>query len=103
MITKGPLCHLISAAKISHYISLFSFFDYLLSLINFFRFSFKENERLFLFSQDGKALLSFKQESPGDHVDPNEVLKALGIEGSVTVDPHDVECGAEACALPKKK
>lgn len=31
----------------------------------------------------GKVLLSFKQEEPSDHVNPNEVLKALGIEGTV--------------------
>ena len=31
-------------------------------------------------------MLSFKQENPADHVDPNEVLKALGIEGHVDVE-----------------
>lgn len=28
-------------------------------------------------------LLSFKQQEPSDHVNPNEILKALGIEGTV--------------------
>ncbi|XP_059147221.1 prostamide/prostaglandin F synthase-like [Physella acuta] len=62
-----------------------------------------QNGGTLVINTDGKALLAFKQESPGDHVDPNEVLKALGIAGSVEVKPHTVECGEEACALPKKK
>ncbi|KAI8747907.1 prostamide/prostaglandin F synthase, partial [Biomphalaria glabrata] len=51
----------------------------------------------------GKALLTFRQETPGEHVDPNEVLKALGIEGKVEVEDHGAaECGAEACAMPSR-
>ena len=54
----------------------------------------------------GKALLKFKQESPGEHVDPNDVLKALGIEGTVDIKQPEgatAECNEDACALPTKK
>lgn len=36
-----------------------------------------------LYLTGGKVLLSFKQQEPSDHVNPNEILKALGIEGTV--------------------
>lgn len=63
-----------------------------------------QNGGTLVINTDGKALLAFKQETPGEHVDPNDVLKALGIEGKVDVTHQEtVECGAEACAMPKKK
>jgi len=48
----------------------------------------------------GKALLTFKQETPGEHVDPNEVLRVLGIEGIVPVEPITSDCDSGACARP---
>lgn len=63
-----------------------------------------QNGGAMVVDQGGKALLTFKQESPGEHVDPNNVLKSLGIEGTA-VDVHaspGVVCDSEACALPKK-
>lgn len=61
---------------------------------------------LFLTSLDGKALLTYKQENPSEHVDLNEVLKALGIEDTITTttaapEPK-MECTEDACALPAK-
>lgn len=44
------------------------------------------------------VLLNFKQQEPSDHVNPNEVLKALGI--NTTVDYPEAQ-GA-ACPLPPK-
>jgi len=62
-----------------------------------------QNGGAFVVAQDGKALLAFRQESPGEHVDPNEVLKSLGIEGTVEVEaPAEAACDNGACALPKK-
>jgi len=58
-----------------------------------------QNGGTFVIDEAGKALLTFKQESPGEHVDPNEVLKALGIEGKV--EPQEAEgatCDSDACA-----
>lgn len=52
---------------------------------------------------DGKALLTFKQETPGEHVDPNDVLKSLGIEGTVEAEPVLSQCDSGACARPSKK
>jgi len=53
----------------------------------------------------GKLLLMYMQESPADHVDPDDVLKALGISGS-TVDKDastekKVVCDEDACTLQK--
>ncbi|RUS85460.1 hypothetical protein EGW08_006793 [Elysia chlorotica] len=65
-----------------------------------------QNGGALVVDKGGKALLKFKQESPGEHVDPNDVLKALGMEGSVDVTPAEgtaAECGDDACALPTKK
>ncbi|GFS18015.1 prostamide/prostaglandin F synthase [Elysia marginata] len=65
-----------------------------------------QNGGAFVVDKGGKALLTFKQESPGEHVDPNAVLKALGIEGAVETHPPEgaaAECNEEACALPTKK
>ncbi|KAK0065377.1 prostamide/prostaglandin F synthase, partial [Biomphalaria pfeifferi] len=62
-----------------------------------------QNGGTLVINKDGKALLTFRQETPGEHVDPNEVLKALGIEGKVEVEDHGAaECGAEACAMPSR-
>uniref|UniRef100_A0A0B6ZF54 Uncharacterized protein n=1 Tax=Arion vulgaris TaxID=1028688 RepID=A0A0B6ZF54_9EUPU len=64
-----------------------------------------QNGGALVVNKDGKALLSFKQETPGDHVDPNDVLKALGIKGHV--DGHagseGPSCDDQACAMPMKK
>ncbi|XP_046547532.1 prostamide/prostaglandin F synthase-like, partial [Haliotis rubra] len=74
-------------------------------------------------AKGGKVLLNFKQENPADHVDPNEVLKALGIEGTVDVEKMvstdgegtqvtadggeasggtEVTCKDDVCEMPKK-
>lgn len=65
-----------------------------------------QNGGALVVDKGGKALLTFKQESPGEHVDPNDVLKALKIEGTVKIEaPQEAaaECTEEACALPPKK
>ncbi|XP_070207988.1 prostamide/prostaglandin F synthase-like [Littorina saxatilis] len=55
----------------------------------------------------GKTLLTFKQDSPADHVDPAEVLKALGIDepppksGGATA--AGASCDGDVCAMPKKE
>ena len=59
----------------------------------------------------GKLLLSFKQESPSDHVDPAEVLKALGIDAAAAPksEPEGASaaasatCGEDVCEMPKKE
>lgn len=63
-----------------------------------------QNGGSLVIEKGGKAVLTFRQEGPGDHVDPNDVLKALGLEGGVEVAaaPGD-GCDSGACALPKKK
>ncbi|CAG5132596.1 unnamed protein product [Candidula unifasciata] len=64
-----------------------------------------QNGGALVVNMDGKALLSFKQETPGEHVDPNDVLRALRIEGHVDVhaSTDTPSCDEGACALPKKK
>lgn len=43
-----------------------------------------QNGGVLVVSAGGKSvLLNFKQDQPSDHVDPNEVLKSLGIETKV--------------------
>ena len=58
----------------------------------------------------GKVLLSFKQESPSDHVDPAEVLKALGIDASAPESAPEgasaaasATCDEDVCEMPKKE
>ena len=59
----------------------------------------------------GKTLLSFKQESPSDHVDPAEVLKALGIEAPAPKSAPEgaaaaaasPTCDGDVCEMPKKE
>ena len=55
-------------------------------------------------------LLSFKQESPSDHVDPAEVLKALGINASAPESAPEgasaaasATCDEDVCEMPKKE
>ena len=65
------------------------------------------NESILSFlSPGGKTLLTFKQESFADHVDPADVLKALGINEPVPGSPTDANasqnCDGDACAMPKK-
>ncbi|GFO21958.1 hypothetical protein PoB_004846300 [Plakobranchus ocellatus] len=66
-----------------------------------------QNGGALVVNKGGRALLQFRQESPGDHVDPNDVLKALGIEGTIDVNQSAAEpvaeCSDDACALPPKK
>ena len=58
----------------------------------------------------GKTLLSFKQESPSDHVDPAEVLKALGIDAPAAKSAPEgasaaasATCDGDVCEMPKKE
>jgi len=58
----------------------------------------------------GKTLLSFKQDGPADHVDPADVLKALGIEGGPPAQPSGgaaaqgaAQCDDDVCQMPDKK
>lgn len=60
-----------------------------------------QNGGTLIVDKEGKALLTYKQENPSEHVDLNEVLKALGIVGTVTptaTEPKK-ECTEDACAL----
>ncbi|XP_025083721.1 prostamide/prostaglandin F synthase-like [Pomacea canaliculata] len=69
-----------------------------------------QNGGTLVIEKGGKVLLSFKQDNPADHVNPADVLKALGIDESVP-NAVDEEVDAEgsgtgckgACALPKKE
>lgn len=61
-----------------------------------------QNGGSFVIDSAGKALLTFKQETPGEHVDPNDVLKSLNIDAKVTVKPVEADCDSGACALPPK-
>lgn len=57
----------------------------------------------------GKTLLTFKQDNPADHVDPAEVLKALGIDAPPPGKPEGASaaaspsCDGDVCAMPKKE
>lgn len=58
----------------------------------------------FWLSGGEKVLLSFKQESPADHVELSEVLKSLGIEGAPAegaatgeTKPPGVTCDGDVC------
>ena len=58
-----------------------------------------------IFHIDGKALLKFRQESPGEHVENNEVLKALGLpeDADGNQDQPKMVCDDQACAMPEKE
>ncbi|ESO85158.1 hypothetical protein LOTGIDRAFT_235844 [Lottia gigantea] len=68
----------------------------------------------YVLEKGGNVLLEYKQDNPADHVDPNEVLKALGISGRVEVDPIPKAedsgskgaaapvCENDVCQMPKK-
>jgi len=51
----------------------------------------------------GKALLTFVQDHPADHVEPEDVLKALNIEGPLMImpNPPKVTCDDQACSVEK--
>lgn len=55
----------------------------------------------------GKVLLSFKQEGFADHVDPADVLKALGINEPAPTQSEGAaggtSCDGDVCAIPKKE
>ena len=57
------------------------------------------------FLAGGKLLLTYMQESPADHVAPEDVLKALGINGGVgdkdAGGEKKVVCDEDACTLQK--
>lgn len=62
-----------------------------------------QNGGALVVDQGGAVLLSWKQDSPGEHLDPNNVLKSLGITETVQVDAaKDADCDSGACALPQK-
>lgn len=54
-----------------------------------------QNGGTLVVAQGGKLLLAFKQESPADHVDNEEVLKALGLSDSKGTEGEKTE-GATA-------
>nr|KAG5706427.1 hypothetical protein BaRGS_032820 [Batillaria attramentaria] len=69
-----------------------------------------QNGGTLVVEKGGKTLLSFKQENPADHVDPAEVLKALGINepvpgsgGEETGAAASAKCDGDVCAMPKKE
>ncbi|XP_076033907.1 prostamide/prostaglandin F synthase-like [Oratosquilla oratoria] len=69
-----------------------------------------QNGGLLVVSADGKdVLMEYHQDSPADHPQNNDILKALGLDivekaAEATDDTtlHDMEC-EDACALPSKK
>lgn len=75
-----------------------------------------QNGGALVIEKGGKTLLSFKQESPSDHVENAEVLKALGIEGPPPQSPPEgaaaaaaatatpaPTCEGDVCQMPKKE
>lgn len=59
-----------------------------------------QNGGTLVISTGGKeVLLNFKQNEPSDHVNPNEVLKVLGIQSTVDYP----EAQGASCSLPQKK
>lgn len=65
-----------------------------------------QNGGTFVVEKGGKVLLSFKQDSPADHVDPAEVLKVLGIDspGPTPLEgAAAMSCEGDVCAMPKKE
>lgn len=70
-----------------------------------------QNGGTMVIEKGGKTLLTFKQEGPADHVDPAEVLKALGIEGGPPAPSPEgaaaasggAQCEEDVCQMPKKE
>lgn len=59
-----------------------------------------QNGGTFVIDTSGKALLKFRQESPGEHVENNEILKALGLpEDSAGNGQPQMVCDDQACAM----
>lgn len=58
-----------------------------------------QNGGTIIVDKDGKVLFEYKQVEPSDHVDPNEILKALGIKSESTEEasPKKEECNEDVC------
>lgn len=59
---------------------------------------------MLIVSAESKVLLSHAQSAPGDHVSNEEILKALGIEGTpndgaANIQPK-MECNDDVCTMP---
>ncbi|KAL8610000.1 hypothetical protein ACOMHN_029493 [Nucella lapillus] len=70
-----------------------------------------QNGGALVIEKGGKTLLSFKQDSPSDHVENAAVLKALGIQGpppqstpeGATAAAATPTCEGDVCQMPKKE
>lgn len=60
-----------------------------------------QNGGTLVISPGNKVLLSFKQEAPSDHVEPEDVLKALGIEATASEggEGASADCDENSCKM----